>query len=226
MMNPQHRTSAWLERLLVEALAMFNASDDVSLLEDGEDCGSVGECAVTHRLAVHLERTLCVYGYPNEGARLTVDCEYNRHLGRLKEQKVTNDLKNRVQKIKGRRLKESPEKDGSYFFSVFPDIIVHRRGDDDLNLLAIEVKRASNSFDYELDNIKLHLFTAPNDGSGYGYVLGASVIALDTDDFGLRRLEIGRTFIDGQCRYRAAFIADRPARSPFLEPPESGGDPR
>ena len=105
---------------------------------------------------------------------------------------------------------------------MFPDILVHQRGDDDLNLLAIEVKRASNWLDYELDNIKLHLFTAPDDGSGYGYALGASVIALDTDEFGRRGLEIGRLFIDGQCRYRAPFIADEAVQLSFLKTPECG----
>jgi len=222
MMKPQHKTHEWLNGRLLEAIALFNTSDDACLLEDGKDCGSVGECAMTHRLAVHLERTLCKHGYPNKDAKLAIDCEYNRHLGGLKEQGVAADLEKRVRKIKGHRLKEYPEREGWYFFSVFPDIIVHRRGDDELNLLAIEVKRASNSLDYELDNIKLHLFTAPNDGSGYGYALGASVIALDTDEFGPRCLEIGRLFVDGQCRYRAPFLAREPARLPFLKTPECG----
>ena len=97
---------------------------------------------------------------------------------------------------------------------------MHRRGDDDLNLLAIEVKRASNSFDYELDNIKLHLFTAPDDGTGYGYFLGATIVALDTDALGPRRLEIGRLFVDGKCRYRADFLADKLVTLDFLRPPE------
>jgi hypothetical protein len=226
-MNPEHKDATWLVGILKEAIASFDRSEDQGLLQEGElddgkSHGSVGECAITHRLAVHLERVLGEYGYPNDEAKLSVDCEYNRHLGKLKEQNVKGDVKNRVQKIKNHRIKEHPDKEGWYFFSVFPDIIVHRRGDDELNLLVIEVKRASNSFDDELDNIKLHLFTAPNDGSGYGYILGATVIAFDDDKFGERRLEVGRLFIDGQCRYRANFLEKEQAFHDFLKAPECG----
>src|SRR6266542_240729 len=121
MMNPEHKKPEWLVGVLEEAIERFKTSGDKVLLEDpkaddGKRYGSVGECAITHRLAVHLERVLSDRGYPNDEAKLSVDCEYNRRLGKLKEQHVTNDLRNRVQKIKKHRIKEHPDKEGWYFF--------------------------------------------------------------------------------------------------------------
>jgi hypothetical protein len=227
VVKAEHKNPEWLCRILKDAMERFNASTDRILLEDaggddGKNYGCVGECAITHRFAVQLEKVLFEEGYPNEIAPISIDCEYNRRLGKLKEQHVTHDLKDRLQKIKNRRLKEDPVQEGRYSFSVFPDIVIHQRGKNELNLLVIEVKRASNSFDDELDNIKLHLFTAPDDGSGYGYILGASVIAFDNDELGKRRLHIGRLFVDGRCRYRAEFLANELVTHEFLKTPECG----
>src|SRR4051794_10480924 len=113
-MNLEHKTSEWLEGRLREAIERFNASTDVQLLEDekaddGKYYGSVGECAITHRLAVHLEKLLAEYGYLNDEAKLYIDCEYNRHLGKLKEQDVIGKLKKRVEQIKKHELEQRPE---------------------------------------------------------------------------------------------------------------------
>ncbi len=226
-MKAEHKNPKWLRGILEDAIGRFNAPIDRILLEDagaddGKNYGCVGERTITHRFAIHLEKALFKEGYPNETAPISIDCEYNRRLGKLKEQHVTEDLKSRVQKIKNRRLKEDPVQEGRYSFSVFPDIVVHERGKNELNLLVIELKRASNSFDDELDNIKLHLFTAPDDGSGYGYILGASVIAFDNDELGERRLHIGRLFVDGRCSYRAAFLAKEAVTYDFLKTAECG----
>lgn len=227
VMKPEHQNPKWLREMLAESIRRFNASIDRMLLEEteddqGEGLGCVGERAITHRFAIQLEKLLFEEGYPNELEPISVDCEYNRRLGKLKEQHVTGDLKNRVQRIKKRRLEDDPIHDARYSFSVFPDIVVHQRGKNQLNLLVIELKRASNSFDDELDNIKLHLFTAPDDGSGYGYILGASVIAFDNDELDERRLHIGRLFVDGRCSYRAAFLAKEAVTYDFLKTPECG----
>jgi hypothetical protein len=226
-MKTEHQDPKWLREMVEESIRRFNASKDRMLLEEAEDdqgkgLGCVGERAITHRFAVQLEKLLFEKGYPNEPAPISVDCEYNRRLGKLKEQHVTGDLKDRIQKIKKRKLEEDPVLDARYSFSVFPDIVVHQRGKNELNLLVIELKRASNSFDDELDNIKLHLFTAPDDGSGYGYILGASVIAFDNDQLGERRLHVGRLFIDGRCNYRAEFLANEAVTHEFLKTPECG----
>jgi hypothetical protein len=226
-MSDQHKDPEWLKELLEKVIAKFNESPDVRLLEDekaddGNSHGSVGECAIAHRLAVHLEEELRKCGYPTEDVPVSVDCEYNRHRGATKQQVVKDKLRARVEELKDRILKEHPKREGWYVFSVFPDIIVHERGEDENNLLVLELKRASNDLDDELDCIKLHLFTIQHENYGYSYILGATVIAFDDDRFKSRRLEIGRLFIDGQCRYRADFLAKEAVTLDFLKTPECG----
>jgi hypothetical protein len=69
------------------------------------------ERAVSHRLAVYIEHEFCGWN---------VDCEYNRQGGANERKQV--DL---------------PDKAGA---EVDPDIIVHVRGPEGPNLLAIEIK--------------------------------------------------------------------------------------
>jgi hypothetical protein len=200
-MNPEHKKPAWLKDRLLEAIESFNKSEDLFLLmdeeaEDGKHHGSVGERAIAHRLAVHLEREFQERGYPNDEAKIAVDCEYNRHRGAVKVQLVKDKLRERVEALKDRVLKEHPEKKGWYVFSVYPDIIVHERGIDDNNLIVIELKCASNTIDDELDKIKLQLFATQDYEKGYGYVFGASVIAYDDEKFGARELRLGKCFVD------------------------------
>jgi hypothetical protein len=222
-MNSEHKDPKWLVGVLRGAIDDFNTTGDKRLLEDekaddGTSHGSVGECAINHRLAVHLENAFKKRRYPNKDALISIDCEYNRHRGAVKQQEVKDDLRERVEAAKEHAIKKHPEREGWYVFSVFPDIIVHERGVDTNNLIAIEVKRASNSPDDELDCIKLRLFTIQHEDYGYGYILGATVIAFDDDTFNSRRLEIGRLFINGEGRYRAQFLENSPLKLDFLRP--------
>lgn len=82
------------------------------------------ERSVTHRLAVHLEGAFPDYD---------VDCEYNR---------VGPDGN-------AKRLLASPPRavrpDDLDAVTVFPDIVVHERGNDENNLLVIEAKKDAGS---------------------------------------------------------------------------------
>jgi hypothetical protein len=172
----------WPEGRLLGAIQRFNESDDVQLLSDekadnGKVYGSVGERAITHRFAVHLEQEFRDKGYPSETVKLAFDCEYNRHRGAIKAHLVKGEMRERVEAAKKKLLRENPEKKGWYVFTILPDIIVHERGDDNYNLLVVELKRASNTVDNDLDNLKLRLFTTQDYMDGYGYVVGASIIA-------------------------------------------------
>jgi hypothetical protein len=205
MTTPSHKNPAWLRERLLNAIKSFNSSADQSLLEDeeaedGQRHGSVGERAIAHRLAVHLEIEMGKQGYPNEDVQIAVDCEYNRHRGAVKVQLVKSKLRQRVEAAKKHAIKKHPEKKGWYVFSVNPDIIVHERGVDDNNLIVIEVKCASNTIDDELDNIKLQLFTTRDYEQGYGYIFGASAIAYDDDKFGVREIRPGKFFVDPKLR--------------------------
>src|SRR6266436_1934813 len=102
MTTPSHKNPAWLKDRLLNAIKLFNTSGDLFLLtdeeaEDGERHGSVGERAIAHRLAVHLEIEMEKQGYPNDKVSIAVDCEYNRHRGAVKVQLVKSKLRQRVE---------------------------------------------------------------------------------------------------------------------------------
>lgn len=49
---------------------------------------------------------------------------------------------------------------------MFPDIIIHCRGNEDLNLLAVEIKKTSNKRERRFDTLKLQSF---REEMGYKY---------------------------------------------------------
>ncbi|WP_029584149.1 hypothetical protein [Bradyrhizobium sp. URHD0069] len=96
----------------------------------------LGERTLTHRLAVHLEKQ-----FPG----WSVDCDYDRLGGRTL------------------RLPHGTivSTDDHFAKSVYPDIVVHQREIPN-NLLAIEVRKASNHQRPEHDRHKLRALTDPN----------------------------------------------------------------
>lgn len=115
---------------VVGALREFYARETHLLDKD------LGERALTHRLAVHLEKQ-----FPG----WDVDCDYNR-LG-----------ERRLRLPKG-TIVSTDDEIGK---SVYPDIVVHRRAVPE-NLLAIEVRKASNHQPPEHDHHKLRALTDPH----------------------------------------------------------------
>jgi hypothetical protein len=92
------------------------------------------ERSMSHRIAIYLEQEMPGYN---------VDCEYNRD---------GFDVK---------RLQLSPyptSADNDEAVTVFPDIIVHRRGNNDHNLLVVEMKKAAAGTDLAYDLQKLRAF--------------------------------------------------------------------
>jgi hypothetical protein len=115
---------------LVIALNEFYGHETYILEKD------LGERALTHRLAVHVERQ-----FPG----WEVDCEYNR-------------LGERMLRLPKGTIVSTDDALGK---SVFPDILVHQR-DIPNNLLAIEVRKASNHQPSEHDQHKLEALTDPH----------------------------------------------------------------
>ncbi len=95
------------------------------------------ERAISHRLAVYLEKN-----YTDRN----IDCEYNRDLGKSKE-------------LPPELLLEAAL-DYEHKKRVVPDIIIHERGNQDRNLLVIEIKTTSNitKMGYSFDKKKLKAF--------------------------------------------------------------------
>lgn len=125
------------------ALCGFFKSD-CDLLEIGAN-----ERSITHKFAEHLQRQF---------RHLKVDCEYNRHGDDIKKLPLP------VENIKNSDLEAK---------TVYPDIIVHRRGDDKCNLLVIEAKKTAMG-DMERDRCKLRAFTHPR--GRYKYKCGLLLV--------------------------------------------------
>lgn len=115
---------------LVAALREFYAHEGFLLDRD------FGERALTHRLAVHVERQ-----FPG----WDVDCDYNR-------------LGERTLRLPHGTIAST---DDTLSKSIYPDIVVHRRAIPN-NLLAIEVRKAANHQPLEHDRQKLRALTDPH----------------------------------------------------------------
>jgi hypothetical protein len=96
----------------------------------------LGERALTHRLAVHLEKHFSGWD---------VDCDYDR-------------LGERTLRLPKGSVVSTDDHFGK---SIYPDIVVHQREIPN-NLLAIEVRKASNHQPIEHDQHKLRALTDPH----------------------------------------------------------------
>src|SRR6516165_2679141 len=121
---------------LVSALREFYAHETFLLEKD------VGERALTHRLAVHIEKQFSGW---------EVDCDYDR-------------LGDRTMLLPHGTIVSTDDHLGK---SIYPDIVVHQR-DIPNNLLAVEVRKASNHQPLEHDQQKLRALTDPHLWFAYG----------------------------------------------------------
>ena len=128
---------------------------------------NVNERSISHKFAEYLQHQF-------EG--LQVDCEYNRH------------------QVEGKTLNLEPERTSSDSLdakTVYPDIIVHQRGDNSCNLLVIEVKK-QGAGSVSKDKKKLSAFTGH--GQEYNYRLGLLLVF----DVSKRRLSSVACFRNGE----------------------------
>ena len=120
---------AELEKV-VRALGEFYARESHLFDKD------LGERALTHRLAVHVEHRFSGWD---------VDCDYNR-------------LGERRLKLPKGAIVSTDDDSGK---SVYPDIVVHRRAVPE-NLLAIELRKADSHQPPDHDRHKLRALTDPH----------------------------------------------------------------
>lgn len=123
----------------------------------------LSEQSITHRLAMHIQHLFPEYH---------VDCEYNGNIDSSNGRKRISVLKGDI--IHAKLLKKGEEEidEETLDRAVFPDIIVHRRGSNQDNLLIIEVKKSSSRVPRDYDFLKLQAYTSPNYGNGLNYKLG------------------------------------------------------
>ncbi len=108
---------------------------------------NVNERTITHKLAEYLQQN-----FPE----FNVDCEYNRFEDLVKKLELPKD------KINWDDIEAK---------TVFPDIIIHKRGIQENNLLVIEVKKSSNINSGDFDRMKLHTFRQEPYSYTYGLFL-------------------------------------------------------
>jgi hypothetical protein len=108
----------------------------------------LGERTFTHRLAVYLEKQF---------AGWEVDCDYSR-------------LGERTLRLPRGSIVSTDDHLGK---SVYPDIVVHQRAIPN-NLLAVEVRKASNHQPPEHDQLKLRALTDPH--LWFAYRIGVLLI--------------------------------------------------
>jgi hypothetical protein len=121
-------TSDTVKEALNKALDRLIQADEHILRND------VNERSISHKLAEHLAAH-----FPG----WNVDCEYNRN----------HDITKQLNNIKRIRVRV----DDTDATTVFPDIIVHKRGMDD-NLLVIELKKSTSRRSDSYDKDKLRAF--------------------------------------------------------------------
>jgi hypothetical protein len=117
-------TTHELGRYVLTALHNF-IKNDLHLLKV-----NANERSLSHCLAVYLQ---------DEFPGFNVDCEYNR---------------DGIDPKRLPHLDLYPDSEDENAKTVFPDIIVHRRGSND-NLLVIEIKKTSNQTSRDIDFAKL-----------------------------------------------------------------------
>ncbi len=153
-----------LQEKIKSAVTSF-VSNDVDLLYL-----DVHEQSVSHRIAVCLENLFLE-------PKLNVDCEYNKHLDNGKTVDLTKFIDTRNYEscgcnacddiVAGKNLDRLDRK----LFR--PDILVHHRGHDDQNEIAIEVKK-DHVCPFDVAKIKA-LTLSREKGGSYGYNLGAFI---------------------------------------------------
>lgn len=106
---------------------------------------SVNERTITHKLAEYLQEH-----FPE----FNVDCEYNRYRNYIKRIRNEQDRSREIANLSNIELAEliweNKEAD-----TIYPDIIVHMRGNQENNILIIEIKKSSNPDTGESDKEKI-----------------------------------------------------------------------
>lgn len=158
-------TAADATQLVRDSIAEFLAGEPY-LLEH-----NLSERSLTHKLAMYVQRQIEAR-HSAEG--LHVDCEYNRNaeLGDNSEKLLKVVWDKRRARL-GRLDAAVISQDTLNEYSTYPDIIVHRRGDNGHNAIVIEVKKDTSVVPDDYDVEKLTSFTHPE--RGYHYTLGAFV---------------------------------------------------
>lgn len=118
---------------------------------------NVNERTLCARLAIYLEEE---FANEKENLEYNVDCEYNKDFN-AKPGFVKRLDSNKLRELSGRKV----DSDDSNGVTVYPDIIIHKRGKNE-NLLVLEVKKSTNRDNRVIDIEKLKAY---KEELGYTY---------------------------------------------------------
>ena len=142
------------------------------------------ERSITHMLAIHLK---------SHFSNHDIDCEYDLDIENNTGKKQITMLKNKLKEFKSGIYKQTLNNLNEFGdiivpVNFYPDIIIHRRGSNDLNTLIVELKKSTNTNEksIEFDRLKLKAYTK----QGLKYRLGAYVNLSVSDGFEKDKTEI------------------------------------
>jgi hypothetical protein len=132
--TPSHPSFDEIDRKISQALEQLLDHDAYLLQIDAN------ERAISHRLGMYLQLLF---------EEWHVDCEYNRNLGDPKRVKTAKGFLDPAAHTRSIAETEA--------ITVFPDIIIHKRGTSN-NLLVIEMKKTTSQVGDAFDYFKLRSF--------------------------------------------------------------------
>jgi hypothetical protein len=161
---------------ILAAMGMFMSQDEWLIIND------LSEQSMTHKMAIYLQDYFSDFD---------VDCEYNGDIDNENARKSIRILKDEL-KANG-LIKESDLNLWPDFVerTVYPDIIIHRRGTNDFNLCVIEVKKSTSSVSYEYDFIKLRAYTAEYNHLNYSLGVFIEIVTGSHPDYSIRLFKNG-----------------------------------
>jgi hypothetical protein len=136
-----------LKENIQKALLELYQNDNHLIKNDGS------ERSIAHCFAVHLQKL-----YPG----YHVDCEYNVNIEASNNRKEIDLLSEELQQFRrseSNRNSYDIEDERYYSVSVYPDIIVHKRGRNDNNLVIFELKKSTSTVGDAYDKLKLKKYT-------------------------------------------------------------------
>ena len=147
----------------------------------------LSERCITHKLAEYLQPLFLGYN---------VDCEYNRNVSDIKNEKRINILKDELTKKMKEHLRINNDREQIIEKSVLPDIIIHKRGNGSENLCVFEAKKEScGDILNQYDEIKLEAYASNKYGNelryDYGFFIEFKTGQLE------QKAEIIKTFVNG-----------------------------
>lgn len=146
-----------IKDILDTAIATLKEKDNFLFVND------ISEWAISHKLAVYLN---------DKFPELDIDCEYNGYAKANNNKKYIMILRSKLEELG--KIKDSDGDDEFLRRSVYPDIIVHKRGEEE-NLMVIEVKKEKNN-DKDFDREKILRYTSHDYENNLNYKLGALVV--------------------------------------------------